>query len=88
VHEAKIGPGVVFHFANESSLDNLSSDSIRVVAGPISREQEMRVASITLPRARKWKYERNVEVHFNRFRSDVSSRNTYTVGNHDLLGVE
>ena len=88
MHEAKIGPGVVFHFANESSLDNLSSDSIRVVAGPISREQEMRVASITLPRARKWKYERNVEVHFNRFRSDVSSRNTYTVGNHDLLRME
>jgi hypothetical protein len=88
VHKAKIGPGVVFHFANASSLDNLSGDSIRIVAGPISREQERRVASITLHRARKWMYERNVEMHFNRFRSDVSSSNAYTVGNHNLLGVE
>jgi hypothetical protein len=88
VHEAKIDPGVVFHFADASSLDNLSGDSIRIVAGPISSEQERRVAPITLPRARKWTYERNVEMHINRFRSAVSGRNTYTVGNHDLLGVE
>jgi hypothetical protein len=85
VHKAKIGPGVVFHFANAPSLDNLSGDSIRIVAGPISREQ---VVSITLSRARKWTYERDVKMHFNRFRSDASSRNAYTVGNHDLLGVE
>ena len=88
MREAKIGPGVVFHFANASSLDNLSGDAIRIVAGPISREQEGRVASITLPRGRKWTYERNVEMHFNRFRLDVSRRHAYTVGNHDLLGVE
>ena len=67
MREAKIGPGVVFHFANASSLDNLSGDSICIVAGPISREQERGVASITLPRARKWTYERDVEMHFNRF---------------------
>jgi hypothetical protein len=88
VHESKIGPGVVFHFANASSLDNLSGDSIRIVDGPISREQEKRVASITLPRARKWTHVRNVKMHFSRFRSNVPRRNGYTVGNHDLLGVE
>jgi hypothetical protein len=39
-HEAKISPGVVFRLANASSLDNFSGDSIRIVASPLSREQE------------------------------------------------